>query len=295
MGNVMLSVCASGRSRRWKQGEIINDAPYPGWRGPPAGSPGAVSSRLAVAVRAAAPINQVCRAPMTSARYFALIPAAGVGARMGASCPKQYLPVAGKPMLLHALAAFAASDLIAHVFLVVSPEDGYVREVLDQAPQLAGRVTVLYEGGATRHASVLNGLRAVRERLADDDWVLVHDAARPGLTGHLIGKLVQALRDDEVGGLLAMPVVDTLKRAGGDQRALETVARDGLWAAQTPQMFRYALLQKALQACAAVTDEASAIEALGLQPKLVEGSPRNFKVTLPQDVALAELYLKALP
>ena len=230
-------------------------------------------------------------------RYFALIPAAGVGARVGADCPKQYVPVAGKLMLLHALDTFAASGLIAHTFVVVSPDDGYVADALRHAPHLAGRVTVLHEGGATRHASVLNGLLAMRAggRVGDDDWVLVHDAARPGLTGALIERLVHAVRDDDVGGLLAMPVVDTLKRADDDRRAVETVPRDGLWAAQTPQMFRHALLARALQAATSVTDEASAVEALGLRPKLVEGSVRNFKVTLPHDVALAELYLKALP
>jgi 2-C-methyl-D-erythritol 4-phosphate cytidylyltransferase len=156
--------------------------------------------------------------------------------------------------------------------------------------------TVLRVGGATRHQSVLNGLQAMREQVNeqvdDDDWVLVHDAARPGLSIGLIDKLINILQDDEVGGLLAMPVVDTLKRAGSEGRVDQTVTRDRLWAAQTPQMFRYGLLRKALEQATAVTDEASAIEAQGLQPKLVEGDARNFKVTLPHDVALAELYLK---
>jgi 2-C-methyl-D-erythritol 4-phosphate cytidylyltransferase len=226
-------------------------------------------------------------------RHFALIPAAGVGTRLGVGYPKQYLPIAGKPMLLRVLETFAATPLIAHVFVVVSEEDGYIREVLSSAPQLASRVTVLFNGGATRHASVLNGLQAIRERVEDADWVLVHDAARPGLTVELIERLANALKDDDVGGILALPVVDTLKRVDGE-RSAATVSREGLWAAQTPQMFPYALLRRALEQAADVTDEASAIEALGLQPKLVEGSPRNFKVTLPHDVALAELYLKGL-
>jgi 2-C-methyl-D-erythritol 4-phosphate cytidylyltransferase len=179
--------------------------------------------------------------------------------------------------------------------VVVSPEDGYVGDALAHASHLADRVTVLYCGGGTRRESVLNGLLAMRPHVADDDWVLVHDAARPGLTERLIDRLIAEVGEDEVGGLLALPVVDTLKRADAAQRAEATVPRDGLWAAQTPQMFRYALLSRALQACAGATDEASAVEAAGLKPKLVEGSPRNFKVTLPHDVALAELYLKALP
>lgn len=232
---------------------------------------------------------------MMSSRYFALIPAGGVGTRVGAQCPKQYVPLAGKLMLLHALDTFAESALIEHTFVVVSAEDDYVKDALAHSPHLADRVTVLYCGGATRRESVLNGLHCMRDRVGNDDWILVHDAARPGLTDKLIGHLIDAVRGDEVGGLLALPVVDTLKRASADQRVETTVSRDALWAAQTPQMFRYALLCKALEASGNATDEASAVEALGLKPKLVEGSPRNFKVTLPHDVALAELYLKALP
>ncbi|TCS39110.1 2-C-methyl-D-erythritol 4-phosphate cytidylyltransferase [Paucimonas lemoignei] len=231
---------------------------------------------------------------MVDSRYFALVPAAGVGARLGANCPKQYLPLAGKPMLLHVLETFAASPAIAHCFVVVSAEDAYIDEVIAASSALTGRVTVLRHGGATRHESVLNGLQQIRQQLRDDDWVLVHDAARPGLSESLIGKLIAALRDDPVGGLLALPVVDTLKRDDTDARVAETVPRAGLWGAQTPQMFRYALLRRALEEVAEVTDEASAIEALGLAPRLVEGSVRNFKVTLPQDIALAELLLKGM-
>lgn len=235
---------------------------------------------------------------MTSPRHFALIPAAGIGARMGAESPKQYMPIAGKPMLQHVLDTFAAAPAIAHTFVVVSTDDGYINDLLAAAPHLANRVTVIYNGGATRHQSVLNGLHAMRAQVGDDDWVLVHDAARPGLTTDLIERLTVALRDDAVGGLLALPVVDTLKRSDALGRVEATVPREQLWAAQTPQMFRYALLRRALEQADAVvspvTDDASAIEALGLQPKLVEGSPRNFKVTLPHDVVLAELYLKGI-
>ena len=236
--------------------------------------------------------QEILPAVMSSSRFFALIPAAGVGARMGSACPKQYLPVAGKSMLSHVLETFAQADVIDHTFVVVSPDDGYIDELMANAPSVAARVTVLRCGGATRHQSVLNGLAAAREQAEDTDWVLVHDAARPGLTVALINRLVQALEHDAVGGILALPVVDTIKRAAADRRIEATVSRDALWAAQTPQMFRYALLCRALQQAEQVTDEASAVEALGLQPRLVEGSPRNFKVTLPDDVALAELYLK---
>jgi 2-C-methyl-D-erythritol 4-phosphate cytidylyltransferase len=229
---------------------------------------------------------------MISRRYFTLIPAAGVGMRMGADRPKQYMSIAGTPMLLHALGTFAASAMITHTYVVVSAGDGYIDDMLPA--HFADRVTVLRNGGATRQQSVLNGLRAIRKAVDDDDWILVHDAARPGLTGMLIERLVNALHDDAVGGLLALPVVDTLKRCDAEGRSQATVSRDGLWMAQTPQMFSYALLCRALASAFEVTDEASAVEALGLRPQLVEGSPRNFKVTLPHDAALAELYLKGL-
>lgn len=235
-------------------------------------------------------------------RCFALIPAAGIGARMAADCPKQYLPLAGKPMLRHVLDTFAASPAIAHTWVVVGADDGWIAPLLAAAPPLAQRVSVLRHGGNSRRQSVLNGLQALHGELGDQDWVLVHDAARPGLTTALIDHLIDALRDDAVGGLLALPVVDTLKRAAASGeaqgqgrrqvRVQATVPRADLWAAQTPQMFRYGVLRQALEQAADVTDEASAVEALGLQPKLVAGSPRNFKVTMPHDIALAELFLR---
>lgn len=228
---------------------------------------------------------------MFSHRHFAIIPAAGAGSRMGAASPKQYAVLAGKPMLQYVLDAFAASPAITHTYVVVSNGDPYIKGLMSGAPHLADRVSAIYHGGTSRRASVLNGLHAIREHASDDDWVLVHDAARPGLTNAMIDKLVSALRGDAVGGLLALPIVDTLKR-GIDRRVHGTVPREGLWAAQTPQMFRYRLLCRALEQAGEVTDDASAIEALGLHPKLVEGSLRNFKVTLPQDVELAELFLK---
>jgi 2-C-methyl-D-erythritol 4-phosphate cytidylyltransferase len=230
---------------------------------------------------------------MTPPRHFALIPAAGIGARIGSACPKQYLPLAGKAMLRHSLDTFAASGLISHTFVVVGTDDAYIAPLLSEAPHLAAHVTVIRAGAATRQETVRNGLQALREHIDDDDWVLVHDAARPGLSVELLARLTQALHGDAVGGLLALPVVDTVKRGAGD-RAQETVARADLWTAQTPQMFRYQLLLSALKQAPlqAITDDASAVEMLGLHPKLVPGSPRNFKITLPHDMLLAEQLLK---
>ena len=220
------------------------------------------------------------------ARYFALIPAAGVGARMAASGPKQYMTIGGKPMLRHTLDAFLSSELIAHTYVVVSPDDGQIDGVVP-----AHGVTVLRCGGSSRLESIQNGMRQLGEVIGVQDWVLVHDAARPGLNAALIEKLITTIGDDAVGGLLALPVVDTVKRAGA---AVATVPRDGLWLAQTPQMFRYRLLCDALAAAtdaSVITDDASAVEAMGLSPKLVEGHPRNLKVTLPADIRIAEMFL----
>ena len=223
-------------------------------------------------------------------RYLALLPAAGVGARMAAGCPKQYLTVAGQPMLRHAVAAFCASPLISHTYVVVSAEDGYIDEVLPAG--LAG-VTVLRCGGDTRQASVTNGLRAMADRVDPDDWVLVHDAARCLIRPEWIRQLLAQCHDDEVGGLLALPLPDTLKASVPGQACVAaTLPRQDKWLAQTPQMFRWGLLRLALQDLdEQITDEASAVERLGHQPRLVPCSIENFKVTYPQDFLLAERLL----
>ncbi len=218
---------------------------------------------------------------------FALIPAAGSGSRVGHDLPKQYQQVAGKPLIAHALAAFAAVPEVQACHVVIAPHDAHFE-------RLGLPAGVLRVGAASRHQSVLNGLDALTAHIGDGDWVMVHDAARPGLTAELIHRLIAALHDDPVGGLLALPLADTLKRAR-DGLVLETVPRSELWQAQTPQMFRYGLLRRALRSAVdsglAVTDEASAIEALGLQPRLVQGSVRNFKVTWPEDLRLAQALL----
>lgn len=220
--------------------------------------------------------------------FHALVPAAGFGARMGGELPKQYLPLAGKPMIFHALNTLCECAEISTVFVVLSPDDTLFHNYDWSA--FGDKLQPLYCGGAMRSDSVLNGLLA--SEVEPDDWVLVHDAARPCLTQAHLARLIAALRDDLVGGLLAVPVADTLKRAEGEGRIQCTESRENLWQAQTPQMFRAGLLVQALQQCNAVTDDASAVEALGLKPKLVLSDATNFKVTYPQDIRLAELLLK---
>ena len=219
--------------------------------------------------------------------FYALVPAAGFGARMGHELPKQYLPLAGKPMIFHALDTLCACTEIATVFVVLAPDDTQFHTY--DWSCFGDKLQPLYCGGATRAESVANGLLA--SELEPDDWVLVHDAARPCLTQAHLSKLIAELCDDEVGGILAVPVADTLKRADEEGRIARTEERAGLWQAQTPQMFRAGLLAQALQQCNHVTDEASAVEALGLRPKLVLSESSNFKVTYPQDLLLAELLL----
>ncbi|MEI6482054.1 MAG: 2-C-methyl-D-erythritol 4-phosphate cytidylyltransferase [Betaproteobacteria bacterium] len=219
-----------------------------------------------------------------------MIPCAGSGSRAGAASPKQYLPLAGVPMVVHTLRAFAALPGLGQGVIVVAPQDREMAEVIQQYPQ--DRFVISPTGGATRAQSVLAGLRALQQHgVKDDEWVMVHDAARCLLTPALIEKLWLACQNDEVGGLLALPVPDTLKIADKD-RVASTLSRSGKWLAQTPQMFRHAALTQALlHAGDQVTDEASAIEAMGRQPKLVTAAAFNFKVTYPEDMQLAEAVL----
>ena len=220
--------------------------------------------------------------------FHALVPAAGFGARMGHELPKQYLPLAGQPMIFHALNTLCNCPDIGTVFVVLAPDDTLFHSY--DWSRFGDKLQTLYCGGETRADTVLNGL--LTSEIEPDDWVLVHDAARPCLTQAHLAKLIAELRDDAVGGILAVPVADTLKRADDAGRIARTEDRAGLWQAQTPQMFRAGLLAQALQQCKNVTDEASAVETLGLQPKLVLSESSNFKVTYPQDLLLAELMLR---
>ncbi|MDQ7957267.1 MAG: 2-C-methyl-D-erythritol 4-phosphate cytidylyltransferase [Rhodocyclaceae bacterium] len=233
---------------------------------------------------------------MPSPRFHVLIPSAGIGSRAGVAGPKQYEPLAGQPLVGHTLDAFRALGArLATIALVVAPEDGLVQRVLPDFPRAGERL--LRVGGATRAASVRNGLAALLAEGADaGDWVLVHDAARCLVTPAQIEALIAACEGDAVGGLLALPLADTLKAATPDGRVAATLGRSDKWLAQTPQMFRIGALAAAIdQAGEGVTDEASAIEASGAAPRLVTGSARNFKVTYPEDFALAAAVLAGRP
>jgi 2-C-methyl-D-erythritol 4-phosphate cytidylyltransferase len=219
--------------------------------------------------------------------FYALVPCAGTGSRAGTAGPKQYERIAGQPLVWHTLAALAAVKRISRTLVVVAPGDGF----FERNPTSA---LVVSCGGATRAQSVSNGLYELRRVGAtENDWVLVHDAARCLITPALVDTLIDECQGDEVGGLLAIKVPDTIKREEGG-RVAETLARDDKWLAQTPQMFRIGTLMQALERVNnGVTDEASAIEALGLKPKLVQGDANNFKVTWHDDFAIAEAVLKA--
>lgn len=226
------------------------------------------------------------RVTSPSARFFALIPCAGSGSRAGTAQPKQYEAIAGRPMVAHTLAAFAGVPRLSETLVVVAPGDDFLSP--------GATFSIAACGGSMRATTVLNGLAELKSRgAADTDWALVHDAARCLITPALIDRLIDACASDEVGGLLAQPLADTLKSAQ-DGRVAQTVPRGGKWLAQTPQMFRIGPLMRALrEAGAGATDEASAMEAQGLKPLLVPGSAQNFKVTYPDDFALAEAVLRS--
>ena len=229
-----------------------------------------------------------------NAKAFALIPAAGSGSRMGAARPKQYLEIAGRPMLYYSLRALARDARIEQVFVVLAPADGHYA-AFDWS-EFGEKLKPLYCGGRTRAASVFNGLLAAHDAITASDWVLVHDAARPCLGRAELDRLFAEVSSDDAGGLLAIPVAETLKRANRESRVAMTEPRDNLWLAQTPQMFRYRLLIEALRATdpAVATDESRAVESLGFKPRLVLGTNRNLKVTYPEDASLAAMIIKQI-
>ncbi|HQZ45031.1 MAG TPA: 2-C-methyl-D-erythritol 4-phosphate cytidylyltransferase [Usitatibacteraceae bacterium] len=222
-------------------------------------------------------------------KIFALVPAAGQGTRLGDALPKQYLPIAGRPMMFHALEALAAVSRIDHVIAILSPLDRHWGA--HDWSELPDKVEALFAGGASRGKTVANALSLLEGRAQAEDWVLVHDAARPCLAKSLVEQFLDEVGDDPVGGLLAMPLADTLKRGEETMRVVETIPRAGLWRAQTPQMFRYGLLRRGLARETEVTDESQAVEALGQMPRIVQGEAANLKVTFADDIALAEMVL----
>ena len=224
-------------------------------------------------------------------RYLGVIPAAGTGSRVGGTLPKQYVAVGDRPLLYYAIARLCNHRAIDRVCVILAPDDQRF-ETYDWKP-FAAKLEPLYVGGDSRAATVLNALERISSHVNADDWILVHDAARPCLSAQMLDRLIDEVGDDRSGGLLAVPVADTLKRAGADRRSIRTESRMGLWQAQTPQMFRYDLLLRALRSCdlEQATDEAAAVEAIGFQPKLVQSDATNLKVTHAQDLALAELIL----
>jgi 2-C-methyl-D-erythritol 4-phosphate cytidylyltransferase len=217
----------------------------------------------------------------------AIVPAGGSGARFGTAAPKQYSLIAGRAVLAHTLTALHKCAAIERIFVNVQSDDAHA----EAAVAAHTNVTLLRTAGSTRAETVQNALKDISRRVRRDAWVLVHDAARPCVSSADLDRLISQAGAHPVGGLLAYPVSDTLKRANSRGEVTETVPRDGMWRAQTPQMFRYETLVHALASSPDVTDEAQAIEALGMSPLLVAGSARNIKITLPEDAVLAAYYL----
>ena len=225
-------------------------------------------------------------------KYWAVVPAAGVGSRMNVDIPKQYLEIRGLTLMEHTIQRLLDFPLLEKVVVALDKEDEHYQDIhLLRDPRV-----VLAQGGEERYHSVLNGLNVLADMASETDWVMVHDVARPCVRRSALDWLVEQLLDHPVGGLLGHPVRDTMKRTTMDGQVIESVDRNGLWHALTPQMFRFKMLReaiaKAIDDQMPVTDEASAIEYAGLQPVMVEGHPDNIKVTRGTDLALASLYIE---
>jgi 2-C-methyl-D-erythritol 4-phosphate cytidylyltransferase len=222
---------------------------------------------------------------------WVIIPAAGIGSRMQSTKPKQYLKLADKTVLEHSVACFDSLDEVKQIVVCLNPSDQY----WDSISAGVSAKVVATEGGASRAESVMNGLSKLEGLVAEGDWVMVHDAARPCLSAKALERLIEQVSDSKVGGILATPIRDTLKQSNTDGTISQTLDRSVVWSAQTPQMFRFDILFKALQTGLAegraITDEASAIEMMGLSVRLVEGEARNLKITTPDDLLLAEFWM----
>lgn len=226
---------------------------------------------------------------------WGIVPAAGVGVRMGAGRPKQYLSLSGIPIIQHSINRLLSLESIQGVVVAIAPEDHWWQEI-EWGGEINPEAILVAKGGAERSDSVLNALDLLSDVASEDDWVLVHDAARPCLRVADLNAMVRELWEHPVGGILAAPLSDTIKRADADGTITETVDRSGLWRALTPQMFRLGMLRQALVHCRdhgyAITDDAQAIERYGFQPKLVAGDTGNMKITHPGDIVLAEEILR---
>ncbi len=225
---------------------------------------------------------------VTRFNRVAIVPAGGSGTRLGAAVPKQYLELAGASVLHHTLVALSAVETIEQIFVAVQADDTLAADVC----RAFERVTLLPTAGSLRAETVSNTLAAIQKRVHRNAWILVHDAARPCVSRTAIERLIGECTAHPVGGLLALPIADTIKRGNAAGEAIETVSRDQMWRAQTPQMFRFETLCHALNAAPDATDESQAIEAVGLSPKLVLGEARNLKITYPEDIALATHFLQ---
>lgn len=223
-------------------------------------------------------------------KYWVVIPAAGFGARMQSGTPKQYLKIATQTILDHTLRVFLDMPTIAGVVVALASDDN----IWPSSNYAEHSKVQTCLGGDERYQTVQQALSHLQNQIDENDWVLVHDAARCGIQADDLTRLITTVGQHAVGGILALPVADTMKRVDDNQHIIETVSRDSLWQAQTPQMFRYGLLKQALDnVTKTVTDEAQAVEQLGKQPMVVLGSKRNFKVTYPEDLTLMESYLCA--
>jgi len=228
---------------------------------------------------------------VSTSQVHVLIPAAGRGKRYGGAMLKQYLPVCGKPVLAHSIKVFQFHPVVSSITVVLAEDDQWFESAVGLLAANVNTVT----GGETRAQSVRNGLRFIADNYSSTDWVLVHDAARPCLSASRLEKFLEQGLESVHGAILAVPVGDTLKRAGDSQEIVATVERSGLWAAQTPQLFRAGVLADAIDVAQAagckLTDEASAMEYVGIKPLLVMGSSANIKITHSSDLAIAEALL----
>jgi 2-C-methyl-D-erythritol 4-phosphate cytidylyltransferase len=228
---------------------------------------------------------------MSTSQVHVLIPAAGRGQRYGGAMLKQYLPVCGKPVLAHSIKVFQFHPMVSSTTVVLAEDDQWFESAVGLLAANVNTVT----GGETRAQSVRNGLKYIADNYSSTDWVLVHDAARPCLSPSRLEKFLEQGLESAHGAILAMPIGDTLKRAGDSQEIVSTVDRAGLWAAQTPQLFRVGVLADAIdvaqKAGCKLTDEASAMEFVGIKPLLVMGSSANIKITHSSDLAIAEALL----